>query len=424
MAGQLTDSLTLNTLDYTAAYISVVMGQCVLFSFFLFLLILLLRRILPGKAVFLKGMLWEILLIAPFFGKLRLFHEGHFFSRWTDQWIRLCNEYRWVRYGYLLGMIFCASVLFSGRRRLDRLVKGMEQDQVCGQKVRIHEFLLTPFSVGLFCPNIVLPRILRKELEAEELEMVLLHERTHIRLGHLWLCLLWDILQILLWPNPFFAVCRNDFHEDLEQICDRVTIRKSGRDAYAYGLLLLKNMGLLNPEASELKRKNATIAFAGTDGYRDVRNRFSGIASFTPYRRSAAAALCFGGAVLLAGIFLLILHGSYPRYMPVREIALYQEQESGEAQTIFLEPGSFEQALSWDEEYIYIRRASMDQLLEEHGIRGDRFWISFGGYKKLPSMGGSSSSVNVDYRGQEEELCIPYWNNESDFWSALLKQMP
>lgn len=424
MAGQLTDSLTLNTLDYTAAYISVVMGQCVLFSFFLFLLILLLRRILPGRAVFLKGMLWEILLIAPFLGKLKFFHEGHFFSRWTYRWIGFCNESWWVRYGYLLGMIFCAFALFSGRKRLDRLVKGMEQDQVCGQKVRIHEFLLTPFSAGLFCPNIVLPRILRKELEAEELEMVLLHERTHIRLGHLWFCLLWDILQILLWPNPFFAVCRNDFQEDLEQICDRVTIRKSGRDAYAYGLLLLKNMRLLNPEASELKRKNATIAFAGTDGYRDVRNRFSGIASFTPYRRSAAAALCFGGAVLLAGIFLLVLYGSYPRYMPVREIALYQEQESGEEKTIFLEPGSFEQALSWDEEYIYIRRASMDRLLEEYGIGGDRFWISFGGYRKLPSMGGSSSSVNVDYRGQEEELCIPYWNNESDFWSALLKQMP
>ena len=39
-------------------------------------------------------------------------------------------------------------------------------------------------------------------------------------------------------------------------------------------------------------------------------------------------------------------------------------------------------------------------------------------------MGGSSSIVNVAYRGQEEELRIPYWNNESDFWSALLKQMP
>ena len=119
MAGQLTDSLTLNTLDYTAAYISVVMGQCVLFSFFLFLLILLLRRILPGKAVFLKGLLWEILLIAPFLGKLKLFHEGHFFSRWTYRWIGFCNEYWWIRYGYLLGMIFCAFALFSGRRRLD-----------------------------------------------------------------------------------------------------------------------------------------------------------------------------------------------------------------------------------------------------------------------------------------------------------------
>jgi len=422
MAGQLTDNLTLNTLDYTVTYISVVLGLCVWVSFFLFLLILLIRQILPGRAVFLKGMLWGILLIAPFMGKLRFFHKKNFFCCWTYWWIGFCNERWWVRYGYLLGMILCAGVLFSGRRRLGRLVNGMEMDRVCGQKVRIHDRLLTPFSTGLFRPSIVLPQILQKELETEEQELVLLHERTHIRLGHLWFCLLWDILQILLWPDFFFAVCRRYFHEDLEQICDRVTIRKSGQDAYAYGLLLLKNMQLLNPEAPGLKRRNVTIAFAAPGGYRDMRKRFSRIASFTPYRRSAAGALCLGSAVLIVGILLLILYSSYPRYTEVREIVLYQGPE--EAQMIILEPGSFEQAVSWDEEYIYIRRTPMDKLLEELGAGGEHFWISFGGYMKLPSMGGSCSCVDVDYRGQEEELRIPYWNGESNFCSVLLKQIP
>ena len=153
-----------------------------------------------------------------------------------------------------------------------------------------------------------------------------------------------------------------------------------------------------------------------------MRKRFSRIASFTPYRRSAAGALCLGSAVLIVGILLLILYSSYPRYTEVREIVLYQGPE--EAQMIILEPGSFEQAVSWDEEYIYIRRTPMDKLLEELGAGGERFWISFGGYMKLPSMGGSCSCVDVDYRGQEEELRIPYWNGESNFCSALLKQIP
>lgn len=65
------------------------------------------------------------------------------------------------------------------------MVNGMEMDRVCGQKVRIHDRLLTPFSTGLFRTSIVLPQILQKELETEEQELVLLHERTHIRLGHL-----------------------------------------------------------------------------------------------------------------------------------------------------------------------------------------------------------------------------------------------
>ena len=123
----------------------------------------------------------------------------------------------------MLGMIICAEILFSGRRRLHRVVKHMKQAQVCGQKIRVNALAVTPFTTGLFKPQIVLPEILWKEMPSGEVELILFHEQTHIRLGHLWLYLLWDIIQILLWPNFLFGLFRQSFQMDLEEICDKVT---------------------------------------------------------------------------------------------------------------------------------------------------------------------------------------------------------
>lgn len=121
----------------------------------------------------------------------------------------------WVRYGYLFGMIVCAVFLFSGRKRLVKFVKQMECVQICGQEVRINKLAATPFTVGLFCPDIVVPEVMQKEMEKEELEVILIHEKSHIRLGHLWYYLLWDLLQVLLWPNVFLGICRKYFQQDL-----------------------------------------------------------------------------------------------------------------------------------------------------------------------------------------------------------------
>lgn len=420
MAGNLTGSELLNFLDFSIAYFVVVLGQCVKISFFLFLLVLLLRRTLLEKTVFLKGMSWGIFFTAPFLGKLKLFYEADLFSRRMIWWEILCTECWWARHGYLLGMAICAGFLFFGRRRLCRFVKYMEQDRICGQKVWINELAATPFSTGLFHPKIILPDRIRKNLDTEEIETILLHERTHIRLGHLWFYLWWDILQILLWPNFLFIVCRQCFQEDLEAVCDRITIQKSGRSACSYGLLLLKNMELLSAKASVYEKGKA--AFVETRDYRNVKRRISRIADFTPYKKSVVCALCIGGAVILAGMFLLIRHYSYPRYTEKRTAILSQEVTYTSA--VVLEGESFEQALSWDKEYAYIYRTAMDQILEQYGIEGDRFYIYVGGYTKIPQMGSGGGCVYVDYRGQEEELRIPYWNSEKNFWSTLLKQMP
>lgn len=418
----MTNSLMLQTFDFIIGYLGVLLGQCALISFFLFPLIFLLRGTLFRKTVFLKGMSWGLLLVTPFLGKLKILYEEEFFRRWLDCWNVPCMNCWWARYGYLLGMAACAGVLFSGRKRLRRLVKNMERRRICGQEVRINELAATPFAIGLFCPDIVVPEVMQKEFRREELEAILLHERTHIRLGHLWFYLLWDLLQVLLWPNVFFGICRKYFQQDLEDICDRITIQRSGQNAYAYGMLLLKSMQLLGNSASGAKRGQETAAFAGAGDYGRLRQRILKVAAFRPYPRFAETAAALIGAMVLVGIFLLIAHGSYPRY--VEQDGYLVVRENASDSVVILDSEEYARAISWDGTHVSIQREGMDQILEKYGIEGERFWLGFGGYTKIPKMGSGGSCVEVDYRGEEENLRIPYHNSERIFWIALVKQMP
>lgn len=54
------------------------------------------------------------------------------------------------------------------------------------------------FVIGVFKPRTVLPKVITEEYTEEELKSVLLHEKTHIKLGHLLIYFLWDVLRALL----------------------------------------------------------------------------------------------------------------------------------------------------------------------------------------------------------------------------------
>ena len=417
----MTDSLMWETFDFITAYLGMLLGQCALISYFVFPLILLLRGLLFKKNVFLRGMSWGLLLITPFLGKLKILYEIDFFRRRMDCWNVPCTSCWWVRYGYLLGMAVCAGYLFSGRKRLAGLVKRMERRRLCGQEVRIHTLAATPFTIGMFCPKIVVPEVLQKELTREELEVILLHERTHIRLGHLWFYLLWDLLQILLWPDIFFGICRKYFQQDLEDICDRITIQKSGQSAYAYGMLLLKSMQLLDSGSSDAERRRMAPAFAGAGNYERLRQRIQRVVAFRPCPRYAAAAAALLGAMALSGMFLLVAHSSYPRYVEEKYLVV---QENAKTPVVILDSAEYAPAFSWDDSYVFIHRTAMNRLREKYGIEGEQFWVGFGGYTKIPKMGSGGICVEVDYRGEEEHLQIPYSNNETHFWIGLVKQIP
>ena len=65
----------------------------------------------------------------------------------------------------------------------------------------------------------------------------------------------------------------------------------------------------------------------------------------------------------------------------------------------------------------------MDNILREQGIEEDTFFIGFGGYLKIPGIGGGMSFVEVDYGGQDEKLVIPYWDNEAFITTIIFKNI-
>lgn len=414
MAGQLTENEIFNFCDYSAGYISLVLGRCALISLAVFGLALLLRGAFLKGCCFRRGMAWGLLLVAPFLGKLRVHYEMQLFAGMLGWWDVLCIEHWWIRHGYLAGVMLGAGLMWRRRRKLSGLVREMEKKTFCGQQVYLNELPVTPFSVGLLSPKIVLPRRMEQGFSEEELRFILLHEKVHIRSGHLWFYLAWDLCQMILWINPLFLLCRESFREDLEDICDRITIQSSGGAAKAYGEALLKCMKELGG------RENKGVAsFAKRQRYGLVRRRFKRIAGFEPYGRFRTRALGACGAAVLAGALVMVWAYSFPPYTEIREVILMDDFQG--RKVILPDNRQLREAVSWDGSRVYIDCEAMDELLREHQFEGERFWLGIGGYTKIPSMGGGGSIVYVDYGEHGKELCIPYCNGEDKTAAALLK---
>ena len=291
----------------------------------------------------------------------------------------------------------------------------MEKGRIDGQEIYINEIAVTPFTTGLIRTRTVVPKVMLQNFRMEELKVILFHEKAHIRLGHLWYYLLWDMIRVLLWLNPFLAVCRRLFKEDMEDICDRVTIQKSSKSAYEYGMLLLKCVKLLRSDDTE-----TAAAFAGEKDYRDTKQRFVKIAGFTPYKMWKAAVLGICCAVTLTGMFVFVKQVSYPCYTEDTDIVLMND--TGEMWMLY-DSEELRNAFYADGRNVYIDPKAMGRIIQEYGITENTFYLSFGGYMKIPGIGGGGSLVYVDLGGDNEELIIPYRNRDADIATMIFKRI-
>lgn len=402
-------------LDACVVYWVIQLGRSALFSLLLLAFLLLLRKALPKKAVFMRGLLWSILLVLPFLGKLRFFYESRMGVRGMIWWNNLCMDHSWLCWMYIAGILGMWSYLVRKRKRLKKHILKMQESELYGTRVSVSELAVSPFVSGLIFPRIVVPEMFLREYGSEEMEMILLHEKTHIRLGHLWIYYIYDLWRALFWVNPLFTVCMKDFRADMESICDQVVLHKSKKTAYEYGQLLLKTTRLLQSAEGDFP-----AAFAGQTEYRNFRERLKQVVEYRPYRKITVAVSCLCMAAVLLSSLIWIHRISYPLYTEDDSVMIYDDS----FQILLTEDrNELRGAFSVDEENAYIRREVMDQIFEERQIDAERFYVSFGGYMKLPGMGGGANAVYVDYAGTSGDLVLPYRDCEEDWWIWVFKRV-
>ena len=140
----------------------------------------------------------------------------------------------------------------------------MKDAQCFRDNIYVSEKITSPAVYGIFKPKIILP----EAYADRNLELVLLHEQTHIRRGDN----LWRMLAFLIvaahWFNPLAWVFLKLYLADLELSCDECVLVELGdRRAKEYAHFLLDSKASANIFAS---------AFGGAK----VRTRIENILSF------------------------------------------------------------------------------------------------------------------------------------------------
>ncbi len=402
-------------LDFCAAYYTTQLVRCAAFSFVLIGLVMLLRKMLFSRRTFIRGLLWSSFLLIPFLGKLKLFYENKAVVGITGRITYGTMTCLWADRIYMAGIFIAAVCMFGKRLCLQKSVAGMEKVSLDNRQVRITDMNVTPFTVGLLKPKIVIPKVVWKSYSQDELKFVVQHEQTHIRLGHLWFGLAWDILRCLLWVNPLLTIFQKQFRADLEDICDRVCIQSSGRTAHEYGLVLLKTLKLLR---SGMGGTPPAITYVGEREFTDMKRRMGEIAGFRPYRKRIWMCMTVA-AVLVIAVLLLAVHTcSYARCNESRDIMV--GNYDGEPEIVSCDFGELTRMISYDDRYVYVEREAFEAFLEENNADGE-IWIIFGGFYKLPGLAGAAETCIYESGSEDRIVQIPYESIMDDWYMELLK---
>ena len=406
--------LTLSMLDFCAVYFMTLLGRCAIFSLPLLAFILLLRWVLR-RSTFAKGAVWAAMLPVLLVGRLSVDYSGSKLYLPLLLWQSWCSGYWWVRYGYLAGVAVSLAVMIHRRRKLHRMLCGLPTEEIDGQTVYLCPLTVSPFTAGVLRPKIVLPTLAQEQLNESELRTILLHEQTHIRLGHLWYFSLWEVLCALLWVNPLLRLAMPKLKEDMEQICDAVTIRHDGGDALAYGGVILKSMALLRDTSVTLP-----VAFAGEKDFADAKRRIRQVRDYRPYSRRRVRALAASTACLLL-LAVLAIHGvSLPRYTNLTGFTILHVSEDVHFTTIY-ESETEEPPLTLCGDVAEVDCAAFHALLPEDAPQDGSYYIMWGGFMKLPGIGGALNSIWVDAGAEGSTASVAFRDINDQFYVKLAK---
>lgn len=402
-------------LDFGATYYTTQLMRCAIISLLLTGIVMLLRKTVFLEKTFFRGMLWLLFLLLPFLGRLRLFYEN--MAVWRATWWLTYGimNWRWAGRIYMAGTIVSAICIFGRRLRFRRETDAMEKIFLNNMRICVADMNVTPFTAGLLRPVVVIPKVMAERYGREELWTVLQHERTHIRLGHLWFGFAWDILRCLLWVNPFLTVFQKQLRADMEDICDRVCIQNSGGTAHEYGLILLKTLKLLRFESEGTP---PSVTYAGEREFADIKRRMEKIAEFRTYKKRRCKGMAVTVFLLMAAMLPVIQLHSYARYSENRDIMVGVYE--GEPQIVSSDTQELSHMISFDDRYVYVEREKFEKFLEKNDLDGE-IWIVFGGFYKLPGLGGAAEACIYENSSQDRIVQISYESIMDDWYLELMK---
>lgn len=116
----------------------------------------------------------------------------------------------------------------------DRLIMEMRIKKDC--RIFMNSVIPSPFIIGFVCPRIFLSKNTFSDLE---IELILRHEMTHLKVMDYFYRRLMFILCIMYWFNPAIFIFGNKFIEVNEMSCDETVLENcSDREKLVYAKLL------------------------------------------------------------------------------------------------------------------------------------------------------------------------------------------
>lgn len=414
----------LQSLDYANRYVTLKFVRTLLIATVLMLLILILRQSLlkpkktdgNGIKLYIRMYLWGLLIPVPFLGTLKVSAE---YFRWRSAiyvflYEKIMGNPIWGRlyFAGMAAMVFWFLVRNAKIRREIRTFPVWEESRaVCGRtrknvkkiQIRLSPFPVTPFTVGVIRPVVVLPERIVETFQESEIDAVLAHEWNHIRRGHLILYRLFDCFRVLWFFNPLIHLCARCMKDDLELICDRDTIAAANLSPEHYGMILIKSVECVGKETEEETLAGGTPALAARRSFCMMKKRIQMIAQYRSSSRNVRSGICGAAVIFIFLIFAVGRYFSYPLYTPYGDYSLFNYEGT---QAVFMDNEEFNAAVTETEDALLIQNDKVKQMLErDTEVNGDEiYWIYYGGYMKMPGIGGGGEVM--DYHPYETQDAV------------------
>lgn len=186
----------------------------------------------------------------------------------------------------LFGWMIASNLAFS--KKIKYAVKGKD--------AYYSEVISTPMVFGVLRPKILLPLYLN--LSEQQKDLIIAHEKAHIKRNDLILFALLHILCSLFWFNPFVWFLTYQIKQETELLCDAAVLKRLNRkDALLYGETILSFA------AKFRKTPYMRMAAGALGGKRQLKTRIKMIANDS--KKAYGCTLIGMLAMLLAGCVAL-----------------------------------------------------------------------------------------------------------------------